>query len=190
MLRISIVMHAFSFLYHQFPNLIIAHYAGYQNELKAGVPKKELEGKVVSQLLDELDFSSTIYYKDTGQPFLVKFPKKCVSISHAGGWFAVVVNDEPIGIDIELDRPRILDGTDYFVNIREQQFLGNLLALHLVWGVKEAFYKKMEGNIPDLKNEVTLLTIYQQENQLEFEYNNALYKAMFIQNDGVTVVIA
>ncbi|WP_343635320.1 hypothetical protein [Fluviicola sp.] len=142
----------------------------YDQMIAKGISKRAVEKGGVQALLKELGHSDPeIAYKETGQPYLVQKPGLFLSISHAKGWFAVSVGSEPVGIDIQPFSARLKQGQDYFRNERELTFAEDEIALHLIWGAKEAFYKWKEGQIPDLKEEVTLISASNERLVLEFE---------------------
>lgn len=160
----------------------------YEVRLKSGEKKRELEKNEVIRSLQMLGFDSMVSYKENGQPYLEKYPTSFLSISHSKGWFAIYIASYPVGIDIEVENPKIIEGTAYFLNEREQQFSDNLSALHLIWGAKEAFYKLKEGTIADLKNEATILSI-EQNNVVKVEFESRIYEFEFFQENGVTLVL-
>lgn len=158
----------------------------YELRIKSGEKKRDLEKNETVRSLKDLGYISEIAYKATGQPYLSQHDSLHLSISHSKGWIAVWVSENSIGIDIEPDNPKIIEGTSYFVNENEQQFIGKLSTLHVIWGAKEAFYKLMEGQISDLKNEVTIVSIENEKGQLAF--NNEVIEFTYIQENEVTVV--
>lgn len=180
----------------QFPNnlrqdrpfLSIRKMEDYEQRLKNGENKRELEKSGVRESLLELGFNTPVLYRENGQPYLEYYPEFFLSVSHSKGWFAVYVAVQPVGIDIEVENPRIKEGTSYFVNENEQSFVGDLQALHLIWGAKEAFYKLKEGAISDLKNEVTLISI-EPDNRLKVLFEQQLYTLNFYRENGVTIVL-
>lgn len=169
------------------PFLSIREVDGYEVRLKNGEKKRELELSEVQQSIKALGFDSTVLYKASGQPYLEKYPDLFLSISHSKGWIAVYIATKPVGIDIELENPRIMEGTSYFVNEREQVFSKNLNTLHLIWGAKEAFYKLKEGQIDDLKNDVTLISHDLKTLQIEFQHQSFCLE--YLQENGITVVL-
>ena len=48
-----------------------------------------------------------------------------------------------VGIDIETERPTISAGRSWFVNAFEEENFSTAEELHIIWGAKEAFYKKL-----------------------------------------------
>ncbi len=169
------------------PFLSILKMEGYEQRLKSGENKRELEKQGVRESLLKLGFDTAVLYRESGQPYLEHYPEFFVSISHSKGWFAVYVAVHPVGIDIEVENPRIKEGASYFVNEQEQSFIGNLPDLHLIWGAKEAFYKLKEGAVSDLKNEVTLTSI-EPGNRLQVLFEQEFYTLQYYRENGVTVV--
>jgi 4'-phosphopantetheinyl transferase len=156
------------------PNSTVAYFKQeeYEKMLVTGINKRALEKGGVQALMRELGYPDLeIGYKETGQPYLKQKPEVFLSVSHAKGWYAVSIGPKPVGVDIQTSSSRLKQGQDYFRNERELPFSENEEALHLIWGAKEAFYKWKEGQIPDLKEEVTLVKILEDRLILEFESN-------------------
>lgn len=170
------------------PFLSIRNVENYELRLKNGEKKRDLEKSEVLLSLRDLGFDSAVLYRESGQPYLEKYPELFLSVSHSKGWIAVYVSERPVGIDIETDNPKIIAGAAYFVNDRERQFLGNLASLHIIWGAKEAFYKWKSGAIPDLKNEVTIIQIGE-DNTVRIEFEGTIHSFDFIRENGITLVL-
>lgn len=162
------------------PNSVLAWFwqEDYLESISNGVNKRALEKGGIQYLLQELGYEGCeIAYRETGQPYLKDKPGSFLSVSHAKGWFAVMVGTQPVGIDIETHSPRLIQGQDYFRNEREAPFSEDEQALHVIWGAKEAFYKLKEGQIPDLKEEVCITEIA--DDQLLIEYQEQAYELKF-----------
>lgn len=130
------------------------------NEIRSKVRKKELERTEVLFMLKHLGFAiPTLLHKVSGQPFLGGDYLENISISHSNGWFAIYLSNEAVGIDIEIIHPRLLKGKHYFLNEAEMLTFSSKHHLQIIWGAKEALYKKYEGNFEDLRNEVTTESI-------------------------------
>lgn len=154
------------------PNSTVAYFKqeDYEQLLQAGMNKRAVEKGGVRILLEKLGYGDLeIGYKESGQPCFSQKPELFLSVSHAKGWYAVSVGTEPVGVDIEPVSFRLKQGQDYFRNERELLFAEDETALQLMWGAKEAFYKWKEGQIPDLKEEVTLVKILEDQLVIEFE---------------------
>lgn len=129
----------------------------YLSKRTATLQKKEVERREVVRMINTLGYSITVLqYKESGQPMLSHDSTKFLSISHSNGWFAVYIAAEPVGIDIEVERETITEGKDWFINPVELPKHKSRRALHLVWGAKEAYYKKQEGQIADLRKDVSV----------------------------------
>lgn len=154
------------------PNSTVAYFKqeGHLQMITGEVNKRAVEKNGVRTLLRELEYGDfEIGYKETGQPCLKGKPEVFLSVSHAKGWVAVSLGSEPVGVDIQPFSSRLKQGQDYFRNERERVFSEDEKALHLIWGAKEAFYKLKEGQIPDLKEAVSVRRISKDTLVLEFE---------------------
>jgi 4'-phosphopantetheinyl transferase len=126
-----------------------------ENDSKVVWQKKE-----VVRMLQTLGYSiDKLLYKPSGQPGLMPASKDYLSISHSQDWFAIYIASEPVGIDIEVNRDSIEKGREWFMNAQELSLFQGRHTLQLIWGAKEAYYKKREGNIADLRNDVTVKEI-------------------------------
>lgn len=153
------------------PNSNLAYFRqeDYDQMIAGGISKRALEKGGVYALLEGLGYGDLeIAYKETGQPYFKQKTGLFLSISHAKGWFAVAVGSGPVGVDIQPFSARLKQGQDYFRNERELPFAEDEIALHLIWGAKEAFYKYKEGQIPDLKEEVTITAVSKEQVSLEY----------------------
>lgn len=167
------------------PNSTVAYFKqdDYDQLIAAGINKQAIEKGGVRKLLEELGFGDEeILYKETGQPYFKDKPDSFLSISHAKGWFAVIIGKVPVGIDIQTQSSRLKEGQDYFRNAREFSFSEDETALHLIWGVKEAFYKLKEGKIGDLKEDVSVLSISNDTLVADFESEKYDLKYFLVEN--------
>lgn len=155
----------------------------YNQLISGGVNKRAIEKGGIRTLLQELGYGEEeILYKESGQPYLKDKPELFLSVSHAKGWFAVMIGKEPVGIDIQTHSARLKEGQYYFRNERELQFAEDEKALHLIWGAKEAFYKLKEGKIADLKEEVSVLNISNELIVIEFKSVSYELKYLLVEN--------
>jgi 4'-phosphopantetheinyl transferase len=85
-----------------------------------------------------------LYYDELGKPHLKD--DKYISITHSHNFSAIIVSDETVGIDIELQRDKIIRIADKFVD-EEFSFLDQndlesyIKKLTVIWGAKEAIFK-------------------------------------------------
>lgn len=151
----------------------------YSERIAAGEKKRIIERMEVRAKLDGLGVSNEILYKENGQPYLKDLPNVFISISHSNGVLAVYIANQAVGIDIEFERASMFEGRHYFVNEQEEKIDLSQETLQLIWGAKEAFYKKMEGQIADLKNEVTISIIRTEEEKIGVLYASASMELKF-----------
>lgn len=101
----------------------------------------------IRHLLKEIGYKdSDMYYNPMGKPYLHN--GKHISITHSYQFSAIVISSEPVGIDIEKQREKILRVASRFTPLEEYRTLANheaiIRKLTLVWSAKEAIYKVME----------------------------------------------
>jgi 4'-phosphopantetheinyl transferase len=85
-----------------------------------------------------------LYYDEFGKPHL--FDGKHISITHSHQFSAIILSDEVVGIDIELQREKIIRIADKFIdtefsflNLEEKEEY--IRKLTVIWGAKEAIFK-------------------------------------------------
>ena len=121
--------------------------------------KRAFQTQIIQGLIREAGYSShEIKYKSSGQPYFEGENMPFLSISHSENYGAIYIAKCPIGIDIQTYHPRISDGKNYFINANEIQFL-SYQELHIVWAVKEAIFKSLEGEITNARQELTVTKI-------------------------------
>lgn len=122
--------------------------------------KTKLQNDIIQTMISreiECDFELT--KDDIGAPILVSSKFSEVSISHSNGYFAVFLSREiPVGIDVEICREIPPSGTSYFLNSSEEKPWTNN-ELSAIWGAKESYFKKMKGDVKDLRKEASILSI-------------------------------
>ncbi|WBL22668.1 4'-phosphopantetheinyl transferase family protein [Zunongwangia sp. HRR-M8] len=84
-----------------------------------------------------------LWYDELGKPHLND--EKFISITHSFNFTAIIVSDQPVGIDIEKQRDKILKIANKFTPLKEYHTLANeeaiIRKLTIVWGSKESIYK-------------------------------------------------
>ena len=85
-----------------------------------------------------------LYYDEMGKPHL--HHQKHISITHSHQFSAIIISDVAVGIDIELQRPKISTIANKFCH-SEFQYLDPekseeyIRKLTVIWGAKEAIFK-------------------------------------------------
>ncbi|HET8737756.1 MAG TPA: 4'-phosphopantetheinyl transferase superfamily protein [Pricia sp.] len=99
----------------------------------------------IRHLLAEAGYvDQDLYYDQAGKPHLGDGNK--ISITHSNHFTGIIISsDKEVGIDIELQREKILRIAHKFTPLEEYKTIANTDALirklTLVWGAKEALYK-------------------------------------------------
>lgn len=154
--------------------LIFWQVLDFDAQLKGGKSKRSIEKDVIQQKLITNDLNPEIAYDQLGSPTLVHHPELFISISHSKDWMALYLAKEPVGVDIEHERTKLIAGSHYFVNKQEEGFSESASDLQLIWGAKEAFFKKKGGRMNDLKNQVTITAIDRNESTIQLEYQQEI----------------
>jgi len=84
-----------------------------------------------------------LFYDEKGKPHLKDGTK--ISITHSFTFSGIILSDAEVGIDIEMQRPKILKIAHKFTPIEKYRTLVNcdtvMRKLTVVWGAKESLYK-------------------------------------------------
>jgi phosphopantetheine--protein transferase-like protein len=105
-------------------------------------------------MMPEADLSQLVM-ADNGKPYLLGLPFH-FSFSHCKGYAACAVDDQPVGIDIEMIHPRISKVAHKFLNDSEKAMIAGLdendqlNQLAFLWAAKEAMYKMYEEELMKL----------------------------------------
>tara|TARA_B100001167_G_C16774815_1_gene310710 strand:+ start:3052 stop:3684 length:633 start_codon:yes stop_codon:yes gene_type:complete len=138
-----------------------------------------------------------LYYTDNGKPHLID--GKHISITHSYNFTAIIVSESTeVGIDIEMQRDKILRIASRFTPLKEYHTLANedalIRKLTIVWGAKESLYK-----IYGVKGLSFLQHIYVEDFDFEdykttasinYEGNKSNYAIDFLEFEGFTCVYA
>ncbi|MEO9571141.1 MAG: 4'-phosphopantetheinyl transferase superfamily protein [Polaribacter sp.] len=153
----------------------------------------------VRHLLKEVGYSDAdLIYDEFGKPHLKN--GKQISITHSFTFSGLIISDDkqPVGIDIEMQRDKILKIAHKFTPIKEYNTIANhdalISKLTIVWGAKESLYK-----IYGKKKLRFLENIYIEDFKFsdkkttgEIRYNNETtsYKIQFLEFEGFTCTYA
>ncbi len=102
-----------------------------------------------------------IVYQENGKP-QVRDQSLQISISHTGPWAACLTHsNEPVGVDVESIRPRILKIKERFLSSREIEWHApsthDLRHLTILWCIKEAVFKFAGISGLDYRNQINIL---------------------------------
>jgi 4'-phosphopantetheinyl transferase len=118
------------------------------NTLRFNGMKSELHQRAflsVRKLLQEKGYTDfDLQYDEFGKPYLKD--GNHISISHSHEFSTIIICDQKVGIDIELQREKIIKIADKFVDY-EFEFLNKqnqeeyIRKLTVIWGIKESIFK-------------------------------------------------
>lgn len=84
-----------------------------------------------------------LYYDDLGKPHLRD--GKQISITHSFTYSAIIISDQPVGIDIEKQRDKISVIASKFIGYEDaylkKEAEDYISKLTVIWGIKESLYK-------------------------------------------------
>lgn len=136
-----------------------------------------------------------MYYDDFGKPHLHN--GKYISITHSYNFTAIILSSKtPVGIDIEMQRDKILRIASKFTPLKEYYTLANedaiMRKLTIVWGAKESLYKiygekglsfLQHINVTDFDFEDNKTTA-----QINYRGEKSTYQVVFTEFEGFTCV--
>ena len=120
-----------------------------KTQLRLNSMKSEMHQRAflsVRMLLHEAGYTDfDLHYDEFGKPYLDNHFH--ISITHSHNFAAIIISEETVGIDMELQREKIIRIADKFVNPTELNRLQRfdtedyIKKLTVKWGAKEAIFK-------------------------------------------------
>ncbi|WP_278034730.1 4'-phosphopantetheinyl transferase family protein [Flavobacterium nitratireducens] len=152
----------------------------------------------VRKLLNEAGYTDfDLYYDEFGKPHLQD--GKHISITHSHEFSSIIVSDEVVGIDIELQREKIIRIADKFCDA-ELQYLNKeaiseyIKKLTVIWGAKEAIFKIQNEKGISFKDHIAVNTFDLNQTEtianLNFSGLNKTFKIYFEEIENFTLVYA
>ncbi|MCP1995012.1 4'-phosphopantetheinyl transferase superfamily protein [Flavobacterium sp. HSC-61S13] len=114
----------------------------------------------IRHLLFEAGYQDAdLTYDENGRPHLND--GKFISITHSFSYSAIIVSSHNVGIDIEMQREKIIRIADKFTNLKEQALLvdpidSKVKQLTIIWGAKEAMYKMCNSRSLSFKDNMNV----------------------------------
>nr|WP_298996759.1 4'-phosphopantetheinyl transferase superfamily protein [uncultured Allomuricauda sp.] len=152
----------------------------------------------IRHLLAEAGYvDKDLYYSDFGKPFLKD--GNHISITHSNNFTGIIISkNEEVGIDIEMQREKILRIAHKFTPIHEYRTLTNTEAvirkLTIVWGAKESLYKiYAQPGLSFLQHiDVSDFRFDDKETKAKIRYQGqkSEYGVNFLEFEGFTCVYA
>lgn len=162
--------------------------------MKSELHKKGFLG--VRMLMQEIGYTDfDLFYDTDGKPHLKD--GKHISITHSYAFSAIIISNREIGIDMELQREKIITIANKFIE-PEFAYLDPLhLSLYMqklmvIWGVKEAVYKMMSRSGLSFKQNIYVFPFELEEKtgtaSVQFEEINETYPFFFEEVEDFILV--
>jgi phosphopantetheinyl transferase len=173
-----------------------------KTQLRLNAMKSEMHQRAflsVRMLLQEVGYTDfELHYDEFGKPYFND--GKHVSITHSHHFSAIIISDETVGIDIEMQREKIIRIADKFVNKIELNRLRRFDAedyikkLTVKWGAKEAIFKIRNEKGISFKDHIQVNTFEIEDQKtnaiLEFENIKQVFSIYFEEFEKFTLVYA
>ena len=152
----------------------------------------------VRKLLNEAGYTDfDLHYDEFGKPYLQD--GKHISITHSHHFSSIIISSETVGIDIELQREKIIRIADKFCDA-EFQYLDRektaqyIKKLTIIWGAKEAIFKIRNEKGISFKDHITVnefnLNQVQTTANLNFNGLETKFNIHFEEVEDFTLVYA
>lgn len=170
------------------------------NRIRLNGMKSEMHQRAflsVRKLLQEAGYTDLdLFYDEFGKPHLLD--GKHISITHSHEFSAIIISDETVGIDIEMQRDKIIRIADKFCD-SEFQFLDSdsdeyIRKLTIIWGAKEAIFKIRNEKGISFKDHINVKSfeLNVKQNNAELHFNNLIidFNIHFEEIEDFTLVYA
>lgn len=173
-----------------------------KTQLRLNGMKSEMHQRAflsVRMLIQQLGFTDQdLHYDEFGKPYF-----DChnyISITHSHNFAAIVISDQTVGIDMELQRDKIIRIADKFVNEKELNRLQRfdtedyIKKLTVKWGAKEAIFKIRNEKGISFKDHIQVKPFEIGEKEtiafLEIENTKQEFSIYFEEIENFTLVYA
>ncbi len=158
----------------------------------------------VRKLLQEAGYDDfDLYYDESGKPHLnpnsLHNEPVEVSITHSFHFSAIIISDQKAGIDIEMQREKIIRIGDKFVDyefhfLKPEKAQEYIRKLTVIWGVKESIFKIRNEKGISFKDNIQVNTFETNDLKttaiLEFENIKQQFSIYFEEIENFTLVYA
>ncbi|WP_040473729.1 4'-phosphopantetheinyl transferase family protein [Flavobacterium frigoris] len=150
----------------------------------------------VRRLLQESGYNDfDLFYDEFGKPHLKD--GKHISITHSYHFSAIIISEQTVGIDIELQRGKIIRIADKFVD-EEFSYLDKnnkeeyIKKLTVIWGAKEAIFKIRNEKGISFKDHIKVkaFRLEDKESKAELHFDNIVksFKLFHEEIEGFRLV--
>jgi 4'-phosphopantetheinyl transferase len=158
----------------------------------------------VRKLLQEAGYNDfDLSYDESGKPHLNPNSRHTepveVSITHSFHFSAIIISDQKAGIDIEMQRDKIIRIADKFVDyefhfLKPEKIQEYIRKLTVIWGVKESVFKICNEKGISFKDHIQVNSFEIEENKttaiLEMENVKQKFSIYFEEIENFTLVYA
>ena len=148
-------------------------------------------------LLQEFGYTdSDLFYDDFGKPHLND--GKQISITHSFIFSAIIISDQKVGIDIEMQRTKIQNIAEKFVDYEfcylNQIDINYIDKLTVIWCVKESLYKLFETPGLSFKQHCLVIPFQLTDKStvawIDYQTQKHRYNIEFLRFEGFTCAYA
>ncbi|MHA3789743.1 4'-phosphopantetheinyl transferase family protein [Flavobacterium hauense] len=150
----------------------------------------------VRMLLQETGYTDfDLFYDVNGKPHLTDGMN--ISITHSYAFSAIIISKNDIGIDMELQREKVITIANKFLEpefsyLDPTHLTEYMQKLIVIWGVKEAVYKMISRNGLSFKQNIYVFPFGMEDRQgmtsVKYEEINESYPFYFEQVENFTLV--
>lgn len=173
--------------------ILTEHCANRVNGMKSELHRRGFMS--VRQLLAVEGYTDhDLFYDAYGKPHLKD--DRFISITHSYTFSAIIVSDQPVGVDIEMQRDKILRIAHKFTPFEQYKTLANTEAvirkLTIVWGAKESLYKLYAQEGLSFLKHIDIQDFFFDDKRTSglINYKGAIsnYQLFFLEFEGFTCV--
>jgi 4'-phosphopantetheinyl transferase len=159
-----------------FQDLFEAVVLNESNAIRLNGMKSEMHQRAflsVRKLFQEAGYTDfDLYYDEFGKPHL--HDGKYISITHSHQFSAIILSDDVVGIDIELQREKIIRIADKFADtefsfLKPEEKTEYIRKLTVIWGAKEAIFKIRNEKGISFKDHIKVNTFEMSDAQTKTE---------------------
>lgn len=168
------------------------------NQLRIGTMKSQIHQCAflsVRKLLQEINHTDAdLYYDEFGKPHLKN--EHYISITHSHKFSAIIISNKKVGIDIELQREKIITIAHKFSNesISQNTQQNYVQKLTVIWGAKEAIFKIKNEKGISFKDHIEVKPFEIKDHKtianLNFNSKQEKFKIHFQEFENYTLVYA
>lgn len=169
------------------------------NLIRLNTMKSELHQRgflSIRKLLQEASLTDfDLFYTQDGKPYLKN--GKYISISHSHEFSTVIISNQPVGIDLEIQKEKALKIASRFMDVSH---LGNLSQTDkikkatVIWGIKEAIFKIKNEKGISFPNHIfeTEFNLSDQKTTAQLRFNNLIenFAVQFEEVENYVLVYA